>query len=157
MFTQRGIFQRLQMQIVNLTFQVLIVFFICVCSTCAEDRVKGERLVGGQCEYKQYKGYAKIISITKKSDFDSYSHERYEVKFLFIPEQEIKEKYVQTEGKEFLLLLSNSSYPGQKFLEKYGIEIGKVFDCYIKVIIKGTCTPILFEFPSIRLDDYLEN
>ncbi len=49
------------------------------------------------------------------------------------------------------------SYPGPQFLEKYGIGVGKVFDCYLKVIIKGTCTPMLFEFPSIRLDDYFEN
>ena len=144
------------MQVMKLTFQVLIVFFICVCYAYTDETVEGNRLVGGQCEYKQYKGHAKIISITEKSEPDSYSHKRYEVKFLFIPDQEIKEPYAQMEGREFLLLLSNSSYPGPKFLEKYSIEIGKVFACNLKVIIKGTCTPIFFEFPSIRLDDYLE-
>lgn len=146
------------MQVVRLTFQVLIIFLILyVYCVYAEDTVAGERLVGGQCEYKEYEGRAEIISITKKSEPDSYPYERYEVKFLFTPDQEIKEAYAQTEGKEFLLLLSNSSYPGPKFLEKYGIKIGTVFACYLKVIIKGTCTPVLFKFPSIRLDDYFEN
>lgn len=123
----------------------------------AEDKVKDEHLVGGQCQYKQYEGHAKVISITKKSESDSYLKERYEVKFSFTPDQKIKETYAQTEGKEFLLLLSNSSYSGPKFLEKYGIEIASILKCNMKVIIKGTCTPIIFEFPSIRLDDYFED
>jgi len=54
-------------------------------------------------------------------------------------------------------LLSNLSYPGKAFLEKYDIAVSRDFDCYLKVIIKGTCTPILFEFPSIMLDDYFED
>ncbi len=143
--------------VMELTSSALIVLFICAFSTLTVDKGKGEHLIGGQCEYKVYEGRAKIISITKKSEPDNYPYERYEVKFLFTPDQEIKEAYVQTEGKEFLLLLSNSSCPGPKFLEKYEIKIGKVFACYLKVIIKGTCTPVLFEFPYIRLDDYFEN
>jgi len=53
-------------------------------------------------------------------------------------------------------MLKNSGYPGPKFLEKYGIEAGKSFECHLKVIVKGTCTPILFEFPTIDLRDYFE-
>lgn len=135
-------------------FVIYLVIIIGVYSTYGEDKVSKERLVGGQCEYKQYEGHAKIISITKIADSISYLPERYEVKFIFTPEREIKESFAQTEGREFLLMLSNSSYPGPKFLKKYGIEIDRVFDCYLRVITKGTCTPILFEFPSIRLDDY---
>ncbi|MDH5767867.1 MAG: hypothetical protein OEZ31_02750 [Nitrospirota bacterium] len=140
-------------KVVRITFQVLIIcLVIYIYAVYAKDMVTGERVIGGPCEYTQYKGHAKIVSITKINE-----HERYEVKFLFVPDQEIKESYAQTEGKEFLLMLRNFSYPGPQFLEKYGIGVGKVFDCYLKVIIKGTCTPMLFEFPSIRLDDYFEN
>jgi hypothetical protein len=157
MVTFWGCKRKITDYVMRLIFSALIVLFICAFSTFTEDKGKGEHLIGGQCEYKVYEGRAKIISITKKSEPDSYPYERDEVKFLFTPDQEIKEAYAQTEGKEFLLLLSNSSYPGPKFLEKYGIKIGKVFACYLKVIIKGTCTPVLFEFPYIRLDDYFEN
>ena len=135
----------------------IIMSLIWVSSSYAGDKVNRERLVGGECEYKQYEGQVRIISITKITDRISYSRESYEVKFIFFPDQEVKESFAQTEGREFLLLLSNGSYPGPKFLEKYRIEVGRVFDCYLKVIIKGACTPILFEFPSIRLDDYFEN
>ena len=113
--------------------------------------------MGGPCEYKQYNGRANIISITVKSEAHNDSHETYRVKFAFTSDQEIQENFAQTEGKEFVLLLNNSNYPGPKFLEKYDIQVGKIFDCHMKVITKGTCTPVVFEFPTIRLDDYFEN
>ena len=79
------------------------------------------------------------------------------VKFSFFTEEEIKEAHGKVEGKEFLLTLANSWYPGPKFLRKYGIEVDRSFDCYLKVITKGTCTPILFDFPAINLSDYFES
>jgi hypothetical protein len=134
--------------------ELLIVFFICVSSAYA---LCESSLMGGPCEYKQYNGRANIISITVKSEAHNDSHETYRVKFAFTSDQEIQENFAQTEGKEFVLLLNNSNYPGPKFLEKYDIQVGKVFDCYMKVITKGTCAPVVFEFPTIRLDDYFEN
>ena len=115
---------------------------------------------GGPCEYKEYKGKATIVSICKKelpSGYGGPSYESYEVKFSFSPEEEIEESFAKVEGREFTLKLTNSWYPGPKFLEKYGIEAGKSFDCYLKVITKGTCTPILFDFPTIDLSDYFES
>lgn len=134
-------------------FELLTIFLTCACSADAPR----ETLAGGPCEYKQYKGRAKIESITQKSKTHNYAHEVYEVKFSFTSNQEITGKFARTEGKEFVLLLKNSAYPGPKFLEKYDIRVGKVFECIMEVITKGTCTPILFEFPTIRLDDYFEN
>jgi hypothetical protein len=135
----------------------IIFTLICVSSTYGGDKMGGGRFVGGQCEYKEYEGRAEIISITRiaRSIHDPY--EREEVKFKFIPYREIQESFARTEGREFFLMLSNSSYPGPKFLERYGIDVGKVFDCHLKVISQGTCTPTIFEFPSIRLDDYSVN
>jgi len=114
--------------------------------------------VGGPCEYKQYAGKAKIMSITPKTGhaYDLYFYQAYEVKFSFIPDQKISEKFARTEGKEYVLLLKNSSYPGPKFIEKYELKTGKILECNMNVITKGTCTPILFDFPSLRLDDYIE-
>lgn len=113
--------------------------------------------MGGACEYKQYNGDAKIVSITQKEKTHNESHETYEVKFAFTPDQKIQENFARAEGKKFVILLNNSNYPGPKFLEKYGIAVGKVIKCYMKVITGGTCTPVIFEFPTIRLDDYFEN
>jgi len=118
------------------------------------------RVAGGLCEYKQYNGKATIISICKKELLNHYggpSYESYEVKFSFSSDEKIREAYAKVEGKEYVLMLTNSWYPGPKFLQKYDIEVGKSFNCYLKVITKGTCTPIIFDFPTIDLSDYFEN
>jgi len=124
------------------------------------DKSAEKRVVGGPCEYKVYGGHAKILSIHKKDlppEVGGSSNVVYEVKFSFTPDEEIKEAYGQVEKKEYLLLLTNSSYPGPGFLKKYGIEPGKYFGCYLKVITRGTCTPVLFDFPTINLTDYSES
>jgi hypothetical protein len=113
---------------------------------------------GGPCEYSQYKGHATIISITKIGEATrDTAHEKYEVEFSFTPDQYFQGIVARTEVKKYVLLLDNSSYPGPKFLEKYEIKEEKIFECFMKVITKGTCTPIIFEFPMIRLDDYFED
>ena len=124
------------------------------------DKPGRKPLVGGPCEYKKYKGQARIVSIRKMELPDNYggpSYENYEVKFSFHTDEIVKERHGQVEGKQYLLLLNNSFYPGPEFLKKYGIEKDKHFDCYLKVIIRGTCTPVLFDFPTIDLGDYFEN
>jgi len=113
-------------------------------------------ITGGPCEYKEYPGSAKIMSITKGTD-SAGSQERYDVRFAFTPEGRIEEPFAQVEGKEFPFLVGHMVPPGRRFLQKYGIETGKTFDARLKVIVKGACTPVLFEFPSINLYDYDAN
>ena len=109
--------------------------------------------MGGPCEYNQYRGKARITSI-KGLPGPNQGRETFEVKFNFLPEEEIKESFARVEGREFLLLLTNSTYPEGNFLDRYQVKPGKVFDCILKVIRKGTCTPMLFDFPGINLSDY---
>ncbi len=93
----------------------VLLFFLWVFSCCAMDKPAERRVVGGPCEYKVYRGHAKIISIRKKelrANVDGPSNVVYEVKFSFTPHEKIREGYGQMEGKEYLLLLANSSYPG---------------------------------------------
>ena len=126
-----------------------ILSLLWVISACAEMKEKEGIRVGGICEYKAYKGRAKIISITpRKGDTDLKNE--YEIKFLFFPEEEIMEPYARADGKEFLLLINNAYFPDRPFIQKYDIKIGKIFDCSLRVIVKGTCTPILFEFPFTK-------
>jgi len=80
-------------------------------------------------------------------------NDKYEVKFRFIPDGKIEEQFVQTQGKEFPLLLNHNDHPGLNFFEKYDIRPGKVLDCTLKVIVKGTCPPMLFDFPFITPED----
>jgi hypothetical protein len=132
----------------------------CSCAMDKENNRPEPPVSGGSCEYKVYEGTATIISVRKKEMPKGYpgpSHDSYEVRFSFQPDEKIEESYAQVEGKEYILLLTNSWYPGPKFLEKYGIRKGETFACHLKVITKGTCTPVLFEFPAIDLSDYFES
>jgi hypothetical protein len=128
------------------------------------------RLIGGACSYDRISGTCQIISVTKTSESIRQAqigggpgYEGYEIKFKFTPSEE-KLEYRKASGggiedivnKEHTLQLTNSWYPGDKFLEKYMIKEGKVFNCVLCLITKGTCTPVLFEFPDINTSDYFE-
>lgn len=116
---------------------------------------RGEFYTGEPCEYKEYRGLATFISIVVKSEPGEGMNEKYLVKFSFTPETEVKEEFAQPAGKEFVLLLSNSEYPGRRYLEKYNLRERTIHDCTMKVIVRGTCTPVLFEFRNINLNDHL--
>lgn len=143
----------------------LIVLFTQSCTDVVSGTNRGEamrtqRVVGGPCEYKFYRGVATITCVreTKESPESRGGHpyQGHEVRFSFFPGEKVKESYGNVEGKEYTLKLTNSWNPGAKFLKKYGIEAGRNFECYLKVITRGTCTPVLFDFPTIDLGDYFE-
>jgi len=122
-------------------------------SVAAQDHVT----VGGECEYERFECKAKITSITQRPSLRNTDHTSYEVKFtVFSISLPLGEK-AGIEGREFLLLLNNSTYPGPRYLKKYDISVGKIFNCYYHAITRGTCTPAIFDFPDIKLDDYFEN
>lgn len=115
----------------------------------ADDKREEPRRVGGPCEYHRYQGRAEIVSLRKIADPRNRPGEKYEVRFRFIPDREIKESFVQVEGREFLLEINQSLHLSQEFIEQHGIQTGSVFDGYLQAIVKGTCTPVIFEFPSL--------
>jgi len=118
-----------------------------------------EGTVGGPCTYREYPGTARIVSVRpgqQERVTGGPSYQPMEVRFIFMPEGDIPDKAFSPEGKEYPLLLKNSWAPGPRFLEKYGIRVGNEFPCRLKTIVKGTCTPLLFEFPTIDLGDYFE-
>ena len=117
------------------------------------------RIVGGPCQYKSYPGRAEIVSVRKVEPGPVQGappYDPFEVKFSFRSDGKIEESHAQVEGKEHLLTLTNSFYPGTRFLQKYGIRVGQVFDCNLMVIQQGACTPVLFDFPAMDLGDYFE-
>lgn len=143
---------------------VCTIFLILGCGTSFSAMKANEstsRVVGGPCEYKKYKGKARIISICKKEMPENYidlSYDTYEVKFTFHPEEEIEKAWAKkVEEREYTLLLTNGWHPGPQFLKKYGVEEGKHFDCFLNVITRGTCTPVIFDFPAINRSDYFES
>ncbi len=129
---------------------LLIPFFFAMIekpSSRAEDQKKEAPRAGGPCEYHRYEGRVEITSLRKIADPQNQAGEKHEVRFRFIPNEEIKESFVQVEGREFLLEINRSPHLSSNFIEQHGIQIGRTFHGYFLAITRGTCTPILFEFP----------
>lgn len=120
---------------------------------------------GGPCEYHDYAGTATIVRVEQTEtsrrqakNVGGAGYEGYEVWFRFEPASEIGEEWARpAAGKEHRLSLMNSWYPGPRYLQKYGIKPGLKCSCVLKAITKGTCTPIIFDFPEIKRDDYFES
>lgn len=104
--------------------------------------------VGGECEYKQYEGTAQIVSFER---LDDSSEERYKVQFLFHSSEPIREAFAAVKDKRYSLLMDDFSHPPIAVIRSNGIEVGAQYSCFMKVITHGTCTPVLFEFPTLDL------
>jgi hypothetical protein len=128
-------------------------------SSLAESESQTVRTGGGPCEYNRYQGVCRITSVRLMGADQNYTelpYHRYEVRFSFQTEHKIEPYYGLLLEKEHILKLTNSWPPGPRFLHKYEIKEGAVFDCYLNVIVHGTCTPIHFDFPAVNLSDYFE-
>ncbi len=122
----------------------LMVLALLSCASIAEaDNASPD--AGGECAYKKYEGRALITAITPRS---YPNNDTYEVKFLFYSIQEVTEPFAKFGGRELVMSTGKGGYPGQSYIRRNGIEAGKEFDCVLEVIVKGTCTPTIFEFPA---------
>ncbi|HNZ65411.1 MAG TPA: hypothetical protein PKJ10_06200 [Smithella sp.] len=125
----------------NLILPVMLLFFLSACGMASSSQ-----RIGGPCTYKQYQGEAEIVSVKLRQQTTG----EYEIRFAFHPQKKIQEVFARVEGKQWLLVQEDSSFPKKDFLQQYDIKTGKRFPCYMNVITRGTCTPVLFDFPSIR-------
>lgn len=119
---------------------VLLVSLTSCCLAASSQRV------GGPCNYKQYRGEAEIISVNPRQT----NPVEYEITFSFHPHDTIQEEFARVEGKQWLLVQRDSSYPKEDFLKQYNIKTGRRLPCFLKVITKGTCTPVLFDLPTVE-------
>ena len=103
-------------------------------------------IIGGQCEYKSFNGMAKIVSVTRISTADLGLNSEYEVKFLFLPQEETIEKLPRQDSGPFQLFSDIGTQPTKQFIKNHKIKVGGQVKCIMKVIIRGACTPLLFDF-----------
>lgn len=127
----------------NLSLALILVLFLSACGLAVSS---SPQRVGGPCTYKQYKGNAEIISVVQRPG----SSGEFDITFSFHPQETIREAFAQTEGRHWFLVKNDSSYPKADFLKQYGIKAGKHLPCYMNVITRGACTPVLFNFPTIH-------
>lgn len=128
----------------------LTIFFIVAvlpgigCSMTGSETAQGP-LVGGPCEYRSYPGEAEIISVAPSTTAGG----RFDVKFRFIPDGTVEEPLGRAAlERTFSLLPDREMPPDGAFIEQFDIRPEKRLRCTLKVITRGTCTPILFDIPS---------
>lgn len=128
-----------------------------------------QKMVGGPCQYQTFKGKCRITAIDKTDSSRKQAniargpgYGGYEIRFRFIPVQPLEGDNIQwvkadIANKRYLLLLANSWYPGQAYIQKYGLRAEMSFGCDLKILTKGTCTPMGFIFNDINVTDYFES
>ncbi len=123
------------------------------------------------CTYDEYKGQCKICSIMQTDEsvhqekvIGGPGYAGFEIKFDFVPDDAQSlplDVYDQMNksviGCKNVLELYNSWYPGPKFLQKYNITEGAIFDCRLELIKSGACSPEIIEFKEIDRRDYFES
>jgi hypothetical protein len=118
-----------------------------------------------RCTYVEHPGTCTIVSIEKTQDSIAQAsldggpgYEGLAVTFTYAGAAANDDglAHQALEGKHELRL-TNSWYPGPRFLERYGIAAGKSFACTLHVISQGTCTPTVFDFQGIERADYFES
>jgi hypothetical protein len=134
------------------TFLILLSFVFFGCAW-AQPEYQAHPTVGGPCQYQSYPGQATIISIAESKDHDQSETAKVEVKFSFTPGQKIAERFARVEGMTFNLYGKNFQYPDRQFLTRNNIHVGTVLEGYLQVIVSGTCTPMLFEFPDLKQEN----
>ena len=132
-------------------FFLMAAFFVQIKYNYAQGKEmqNDQRFVGGECNYRLYPGHAKIVSIKKITGTENPEGVSFEIRFTFHSDRTINEVFARTESKTFLLLHGNS-YPDDAFVRQHDIAVDHVYPCIMKVIIHGTCTPVLFEFPDME-------
>ena len=118
--------------------------------------------VGGPCAYAAYPGKAVILAASPEprdaatTRGPATPYPGYTVTYSFIPDAPITGEPLYRPGEVRTLTLVNGMAPGPRFLQKYAIAPGRTFACQLRVIRQGTCTPVLYTFPTIDLTDYFE-
>lgn len=109
-------------------------------------------MAGGPCAYKSYPGRATILSIGEIRPVGPTDVQRFEVNFSFVSRRPVSEEFARPAGRIFMLYGDHFRHPDRSFLIRHDIRVGKEIEGAMQVIMSGTCTPVLFDFPSLRQD-----
>lgn len=120
--------------------------------------------VGGPCTYDSYPGKATITKIVKTDASKaqakisgSAGYEGYEIWFAFTPSKPLPAgPWDERVRKPELFQIGSGWYPGEKYIEKYGIKAGKEYAATLSIIKTGTCSPIGYDLKELSRTDFFE-
>ncbi len=131
----------------------------------ATPTARAKRTVGGPCEYVDYPGTATVTRMTSTDQSRRQAlapggagYPGVEVWFSYKTDARISQDWARkVVDREHLFRLANSWYPGERYIDKYGIKVGNIYPCTLRIITRGTCTPAIFKFPGDKDRDYFES
>ncbi|MEN6474048.1 MAG: hypothetical protein ABFD81_08545 [Syntrophaceae bacterium] len=133
----------------RLLVSAVLLSAICGCAGSAES---APSIVGGPCAYRDIPGWARIVSIQKASrQASNCPNNPVVVRFDFIPADP---KLAFKQAQDLTLTVGAGMNPARSYVAAKGIVKGKTYRCVRREIIKGTCTPVLYAFPTINLKDF---
>ncbi len=103
-----------------------------------EDKTSGlasennNQIIGGPCSYEKFDGKCEVVDVVGKET----------VRFKFTPNEAMDLKNIGwAKESDILGKVYEESNDGIKNARK-----GRIFDCQMELITKGTCTPAIFSF-----------
>ena len=110
-----------------------------------------DNVTGGPCEYLEIPGTAKITAIKPAGAGYNCPRNPVEVLFDFMP---VDPKLSCRNAQDRHFQIGAGMNPSMDFVEKRGLKVGQTLRCIRKEIVRGTCSPLGFDFPDVDLSDY---
>lgn len=122
---------------------------ILAAAACAERSV----MVGGPCDYEDTPGKALVTAVgAPDPDEANCINQPRVVLFDFVPDKPVKSWRFPNWGlKGQRLQVAGGFNPSAKWLRGQGIKVGTELTCIRREIVKGTCTPVVWDFPELAM------
>lgn len=99
--------------------------------------------VGGPCEYRDVPGTCRVDTI-EPSGANAYG-EGFRTLFTFLPESSS-----EPQASGVALKIGDGQDPTDRYLRENRIAPGRSFPCVRRVLVRGTCTPVVYAFPEFQ-------
>ncbi len=119
----------------------LLVAFVFVSQSPGCTKSNSSQIVGGPCTYSDFEGTATITKLTPQDD-------GYWAIFDTTLSKQPPPKNYRNEGHR-VLIKNAGGKTDEKWLSAQGISVGVQLDFKVAIITSGTCTPVVFEFPTL--------
>jgi hypothetical protein len=136
-------------------FLILVIIFLSSLTIISCTSANSEQLDGGPCDYQRYSGSAIIAEIVPAPSGDyNCANQPMRIKFIFIPDDSTasaKYRFNQWSDTCQYLRINAGCNPSFAWVDKNNIKAGNTYKCFRCEETKGSCTPVVFEFPEINL------
>ncbi len=115
------------------------------------------RVAGGPCDYVDVAGTCTVRTVEDASANDFRCEggpQSKKVTFEFVPtDASAKLEYGGADPARDVLTAGGGQLPSAGWLQANSVAEGASFGCTRKHITGGTCSPVVWEFPTLKLDD----